>query len=99
MFGDWSWDSSRCDEQEERYTQFLNSIQKDDKVVIIEIGAGENVPTVRITSENIAREYDGTLIRINPRDYKVPKGNHISLPMGGKDALVSIENELKKLEK
>ena len=37
----------------------------------------------------------GTIIRINPRDWRVPDGN-ISLPIGGLEALEMIEDELQK---
>lgn len=77
-------------------TQWLKGVD-GKKVVVIEIGAGEYVPTVRRTSEDIAEETGGVLVRINPRDYQVPSGNHIGIPMGGKDALVQIEQELLKL--
>ena len=48
------------------------------KLVVIECGAGQAVPTVRVTCENLARELAGTLVRINPREPDVPAG-HVSL--------------------
>ena len=48
--------------------------------MIVEIGAGLAVPTVRLTSENIAARMDAILVRINPRDYHVPSG-HLSIPL------------------
>ena len=38
------------------------------KTVVIEIGAGTAIPTVRMKSENIAYKMNATLIRINPRE-------------------------------
>jgi hypothetical protein len=59
--------------------------------VVIEIGAGHAVPTIRYKSEGLVRKHDGTLIRINPRDKDLPEGDkHVSLPMGGLEALTKI---------
>ena len=90
MFGDWEWISDRTAAQEFRFERWLEKIEyMDYKLVIIEIGAGKAVPTVRITSEKIASMYDAKLIRINPRDYDVPSG-HISIPMGGLEGIKKI---------
>jgi hypothetical protein len=68
---------------------WLEKVQnKNQKLVIIEIGAGKAVPTVRLTSERIARLLNGFLIRINPRDYDVPTNiNAVSLKVGGLEGL------------
>ena len=90
MFGDWEWISDRTAAQEFRFERWLEKLEyMDYKLVIIEIGAGKAVPTVRITSERIASMYDAKLIRINPRDYDVPSG-HISIPMGGLEGIKKI---------
>ena len=90
MFGDWEWISDRTAAQEFRFERWLEKLEyMDYKLVIIEIGAGKAVPTVRITSEKIASMYDAKLIRINPRDYDVPSG-HISIPMGGLEGIKKI---------
>ena len=54
------------------------------RVVIIEMGAGTHVPTIRIMSEDFVDRPGGTLIRINPREPDVPAG-HLTLPMGALD--------------
>ena len=92
MFGDWGWQSQRTDDQEMRMRMWLQDIaNKGHKLVIIESGAGEAVPTVRYTSEGVARELGGTLIRINPRDFDVPRG-HIGLPYGGMEGIRLVLN-------
>jgi NAD-dependent SIR2 family protein deacetylase len=88
MFGDWGWDSSRSDPQHRRMDAWLRALA-GARLVIVEFGAGKAVPTVRITCEEIARRYRGTLIRINPREPEVPAG-HLSLPMGALAALRAI---------
>jgi hypothetical protein len=56
-------------------------------VAIVEIGAGNAVSTVRNFSEQVARTHNTTLIRINPRDYTVPREQDISLPLGASEAI------------
>jgi NAD-dependent SIR2 family protein deacetylase len=89
MFSDFSWIPTRTENQEFRFDLWLNKVlNKDKKLVIIEIGAGKAIPTVRFTSEKIGRQLRSTLIRINPRDYDVPSNiDAISIPMGGLEGL------------
>jgi NAD-dependent SIR2 family protein deacetylase len=97
MFGDWLWLHQRSNEQNERFSQWLKSIMNNKiNIVIIELGAGEAVPTVRYKSESIARYPDATLIRINPRDYNVPSGN-ISIPLGSLEGIKKINNMIEKM--
>ncbi len=91
MFGDWEWIPHRTAGQEFRFERWLEKIEDMDyKLVIIEIGAGKAVPTVRMLSERVASSLDGTLIRINPRDYDVPSKRHISIPLGGLEGIKKI---------
>lgn len=87
MFGDGGWESQRSEAQDHRLNAWLAETQPG-QVVIIEIGAGENVPTVRLFTESMT--VLGTLIRINPRDFLVPRG-HVFLPVGGLEALQAID--------
>jgi NAD-dependent SIR2 family protein deacetylase len=90
MFGDWNWLPHRTESQQQRMTIWLETIRKKGWLLaIIELGAGEAVATVRYTSENIIRNYDGKLIRINPRDYLVPQG-HVSIPLGAREGIQGI---------
>jgi len=91
MFGDWDWIAHRTEGQEIRFNIWLNKIKNQNlKLVIVEIGAGKAVPTVRLTSERIASQLNATLIRINPRDYEVPSVKHISIPLGSLEAIKKI---------
>jgi NAD-dependent SIR2 family protein deacetylase len=73
MFGDWTWISKRSDEQSERLMGYLHELKvKKVKPLIIEIGAGKAVSTVRSRSEQWAQEFNTELIRINPRDFDIP---------------------------
>ncbi len=93
MFSDFDWKSKRERYQRDRLEKFLNKINQE-KIAIIELGAGEAVPTIRYISEDLANSFNATLIRINPRDYKAPNGA-ISIPLGAKDALKKIDDFLK----
>jgi NAD-dependent SIR2 family protein deacetylase len=89
MFGDWGWDSQRTDSQIERLNSWIKSLG-NAKLVVIECGAGQAVPTVRVSCENLARDLGGTLVRINPREPGVPAGQ-LSIPLNALDALLSLD--------
>ncbi|MDO9306171.1 MAG: Sir2 family NAD-dependent protein deacetylase [Sulfuricurvum sp.] len=90
MFADWGYHSAREFEQTSRLNTWLrDNTSRNLKTVVIEIGAGKAIPTVRIFSEDIFRQYGAKLIRINPRDYSVP-GSAISIPLGGQEGLEKI---------
>ena len=90
MFGDWNWISARTAKQGETLERWLSTIEQDMlQLAIIEIGAGTAVATVRLTSEDIVRKYNATLIRINPRDYWTPDG-HISIPLGAREGIMRV---------
>src|SRR5574344_1107762 len=65
---------------------------KGKKLLIIELGAGTAISTVRRESENIAKYYNGKLIRINPRDFQVDSNYGYSIPFGAVEGLKSIFN-------
>jgi hypothetical protein len=85
MFGDWGWQPERTAAQEHRFSRWLENLG-DARLVIVEVGAGTAVPTVRMTSEQLARRPGATLIRINVREPQVP-GEHVGIPLGGLEAL------------
>ncbi|MEM9016664.1 MAG: Sir2 family NAD-dependent protein deacetylase [Verrucomicrobiota bacterium] len=88
MFGDWGYLPSRNSQQEERLRSWLRS-RKDDRIAILEFGAGSAVPTVRRFSEEIASTFPGaTLIRVNPREPQIPLvGEHLSIQSGALEAI------------
>jgi NAD-dependent SIR2 family protein deacetylase len=94
MFGDWGWNEVRTAEQQDRLESWLKSAL-DDRLVIIELGAGTAVPTVRNFSERIAESAKCNLIRINPRESAVPAGQ-IGLPLGALAAIEEIDRLLKE---
>jgi NAD-dependent SIR2 family protein deacetylase len=87
MFGDGAWVEDRTEEQHARLRRWLAGVTRP---TIIECGAGTGVPTVRMVSQRIAEESEGTLIRINLREAQVPVGQ-IGIGMGALEALRRIE--------
>ena len=60
-----------------------------EEVVVIEMGAGTAIPTVRDQGDGL-EQAGATLIRINPRDFH-GSNRTISIASGAKDALLAID--------
>ena len=67
-----------------------NWLRRVERLLVIEIGAGTDIPTVRLMSESVG----GRLIRINPREPGLGGTQGISLPCGGLEALSGISAAL-----
>ena len=91
MFGDGHWLGQRSDLQRGELEDWEADLS-GAPLVIIEIGAGTAIPSVRDYCERLTRR-NGTLIRINPRESHGPTGT-ISLPMGGAAGLAAIRDRL-----
>jgi NAD-dependent SIR2 family protein deacetylase len=89
MFGDWQWNELRTALQQERLRAWLMSL-RGARLVIVECGAGMAIPTVRLFCEEMAAAYDGTLIRINPREPEAPDG-HMSFAGGALETLAALD--------
>jgi NAD-dependent SIR2 family protein deacetylase len=93
MFGDGDFLGARTDAQEARLGAWLRGLAAAGaRLVVLELGAGTSVPTVRLTSESIARRLGGILVRINPREPDVPPGG-ISIAAGALEALEGLRRE------
>jgi NAD-dependent SIR2 family protein deacetylase len=92
MFGDWDWDPARMTQQEEALEVWLETIDSS-RIVVIELGAGLAVATVRRFCEGIVNTLGATLIRINLRAPEVPQGQ-IGLAIGALEALRAIDTIL-----
>jgi len=62
MFGDYGWVDAPYEKQRERLDAWISAVSN---LVVVELGAGKALPTVRRFSERNARQQ---LIRINPRE-------------------------------
>lgn len=93
MFGDWSWLPERTQAQERRLQQFLDE-HGTRRIVVIELGAGSAIPTIRATSERIGWRYPRAMvIRINTREPEIASP-HIGLACGALEGLQRINAEL-----
>lgn len=84
MFGDWNWQGHRTQAQQLRLNAWLAGVSRP---VVIELGAGTNIPTVRRYGEAL----DAPLIRINPTEPAVVRRRDVSLAMGALEALRGID--------
>jgi len=92
MFGDGQWIGTHTAAQEDRFNSWIMEVPRSD-LVVIEIGAGTAVPTVRRQTEFLMQRRFAKLIRINPRESQGPEGT-ISIPCGGLEALQKIDELL-----
>jgi NAD-dependent SIR2 family protein deacetylase len=87
MFGDFGWVPRRSQAQLAELTAWR---RRNRAVVVIEIGAGQAVPTVRRQAE-LASAATGALIRINPREPAVRHGRGVSLAAGALETLTTLD--------
>lgn len=84
MFGDGEWLEKRALEQEAQLDRWLTRV---NRLVILEIGAGTAIPSVR----HFGEYQEGFLIRINPREPELPPNRRgVSLAMTALSALQAI---------
>ena len=92
MFNDWNWISRRSDRQASLESKWLESLAENQaRVVVVEIGAGTAIPSVRHFSHRISHEFDGCIVWINPTNLTVPSTRDVSLTMGCLAALNTID--------
>lgn len=91
MFGDEGWIEQRTAAQCARQSTWLASVSKP---VVIEVGAGTVIPSVRHFSHLIIHQFGGRLIRINPSDYQVPSRLDVGLPVGALAGITAIARAL-----
>ncbi len=84
MFGDFNWLANRKSEQQERFARWRNRVQSP---LVIELGAGTAIPSVRWFGEG----QHCPLIRINPRESEVQGECDISIPLGALAGLTAID--------
>ncbi len=80
MFGDWGWNEARAEEQDARMRNWLRRVER---LLVIEVGAGSSIPTVRLTGEAMP----GQMIRINPTEPELGRAKGVSLRCGGLEGL------------
>ncbi len=93
MFGDFSWIADRSQEQEKNYRLFLKNCHYP--MVVVEMGAGTAISTIRNMNEALGRNHGTVIIRINPRDYRISQP-HVPVPCSALEGLQGIQEELQK---
>lgn len=90
MFGDGGWVESREAHQARALEAWLGEVQRP---VVIELGAGTAIPTVRYFGEHLVRSR-AHLIRINPDEAEVAP-RHVGLRLGALEGLQAIDSLLR----
>ncbi|MFC7411361.1 SIR2 family NAD-dependent protein deacylase [Hydrogenophaga atypica] len=91
MFGDFDWQEERQQNQSKALEQWLS---RASRPVVVEIGAGTAIPSVRHFTHRVLHELDGRLVRINPREWTVPTPRDVGIPMGALQTLQAIDRAL-----
>ena len=92
MFGDSAWLDDRTAAQRDRFEAFLSGME-ERRLVVVELGAGTGIPTIRMTSERLARLAGAFLVRLNPREPEAPPP-HVGIPVGALEGLTGIDRAL-----
>lgn len=89
MFGDSGWLDDRTAAQEAALHKWLRQVERP---VVVELGAGTAIPTVRLFGERLG----AALVRINVREPDVrSRPGNVGLAMGALDALSRIDAQLR----
>jgi NAD-dependent SIR2 family protein deacetylase len=88
MFGDGAWLAVRSDAQQLRLDAWLQQVRRP---VVVELGAGTHIPSVRLFGEAVARASGGGLVRVNPREAGVRGAREIGIASGALEALRAID--------
>jgi NAD-dependent SIR2 family protein deacetylase len=88
MFNDWYWVESRTQFQDLRMHAWRKRVERP---VIIELGAGTDIPSVRVESEMMKAR----LIRINPREAEVPASEALGIAMPALAALQALREAVR----
>lgn len=92
MFGDYGWLPERTHAQHARFDAFLDA-HEGEALVVVELGAGTAVPTIRLTSERLGAREAATVVRINLREAAI-RPPHLSLAAGALEGLTAIDAAL-----
>lgn len=89
MFGDYTWVEKYSEQQLARLDSWIPLVER---LVVVELGAGRALPTVRRLSER----HGPRVIRINPRENAISPAHGIGIACGAKEALQRIEDQLNR---
>lgn len=92
MFCDYRWVEERSRRQRERFNAFLARLG-GRRIVVVEMGAGSAIPTVRALSERVGGFAGARVVRINTRESQIAPP-HLSILCGALEALRGIDAAL-----
>lgn len=92
MFDDWHWNHTRSARQRMLLDTWLDSAPAP---LVIEIGAGRAVPTVRNFTRRM-QQRGSPLVRINLRDANIHNPDAIELALGAREALERIASHIQE---
>lgn len=87
MFGDWQWLNIRERIQRANLQKWLDNCERP---VIMELGAGSNIPTVRVFGHST----DAPMIRINLRESQIHRPRDVGLECGALEGVLGIAEGL-----
>ena len=92
MFGeDDAWVQEREGAQEKRLHSWLEEVRLfGSELAVIEIGAGTQIPTIRIKSQYFSKLMGGQLVRINPEDPDLEGAEGVPIPMKALEACMRL---------
>jgi NAD-dependent SIR2 family protein deacetylase len=88
MFGDSAWIEREFEAQSDRLEKWLAGVRRP---VVVELGAGTHIPSVRHFGQRVLTRHGGRLVRINPRESMVPLRDDVGLPLGALAGLQAID--------
>ncbi len=94
MFNDDRWIGRRFRNKMKSFEDF--SLAKMTHPVVIELGAGKTIATVRHFSNRTARQKKTSVIRINPVDFQVGHTNDVGLPLSALEGLRLLDSMMDK---
>jgi NAD-dependent SIR2 family protein deacetylase len=93
MFNDSGWIETRALAQQARVESWLARTRKP---LVIELGAGTAIPSVRHFGQRVLARHGGRMIRINPREAQVASTQDVGLATGSLAGLAAIAALLKR---
>ncbi len=94
MFGDATWLPERTARQAQRTRSWLAGIRRP---VVVELGAGTAIPSVRMFGDHLRHHHGARLVRINLREPAVKDPADVGLALGALEALQRLDELLQNL--
>jgi len=95
MFNDWDWLHERQAAQSRRLDHWLLGVNRP---VVVEMGAGTAIPSVRHFSQHVLHRYGGRLVRLNPREFTVPTPRDVGFAGGALATLQAIDAVMEAMQ-